>query len=114
MKKRAKIAVQVKRYLTKVLDMDTLQDLGVIGAFILMHVVAIIILGAILIALDYDATPIQFKPSVLTMNNVKRTKSGDLAFYHTHTETGEQYYRVGIQWKHAKTHKIVSKKSIGL
>ena len=114
MKKRAKIAVQVKRYLTKVLNMDTLQDLGVIGAFLLMHVIAIVILGAILIAIDYDATPMQFKPSPLPMNKVQRTKSGDLAFYHTRIESGEQYYRVGIQWKHAKTHKIVSKKSIGL
>ena len=58
--------------------------------------------------------PLIIEQSVLTMNKVKRTKSGDLAFYHTNNATGEQYYRVGIQWKTARTHKIVSKKSIGL
>ena len=122
MKKRAILCKQVKQYLNKVLNMDTLQSLGIIGAFIMLHLIAIIILGAILIAIDYDNTPAKFKPTfmyelpskTLELNNIKRANNGLLVFNYTDKATGEKYVKVGMQWKNKRTGRIVSAKSLGM
>lgn len=104
-----------KLYLTKRKRLaKMLVNLGVIAAYTLLNVVAAIIIGAILVYIDEDKTPDQFKLPTLQRVSIQRKANGDMYEYFINRETNEKYLKIGKQWRNAKTGRIVSAKSIGV
>lgn len=109
MLQRAKLYLTKRKRLAKMLE-----NLGVIGMFLLLHVVAIIVLGAVLTYIDTDRTPPQFKLPTLYRVSIQRKANGDMYEYFVNRETNEKYLKIGKQWRNAKTGRIVSVKTVGV
>lgn len=104
-----------KLYLTKRKRLaKMLENLGVIGMFLLLHVVAIIVLGAVLAYIDEDKTPDQFKLPTLQRVSIQRKANGDMYEYFINRDTQVKYLKIGKQWRNAKTGRIVSVKTVGV
>ena len=109
MLQRAKLYLTKRKRLAKMLV-----NLGVIAAYTLLNIVAAIIIGAILVYMDEDKTPDQFKLPPLQRVSIQRKPNGDMYEYFINRDTQVKYLKIGKQWRNAKTGRIVSAKSIGV